>query len=69
MDGLRDFIDRTRPKTAKGKNKKRNTYKSAYALYAGRELIVNAFRSGIFPIKTQGKVLRILTLKCFKDYQ
>ena len=64
MDGLRDFIDRTRQKQQKVKIKK-----EIYAFYAGRELIVNAFRSGIFPIKTQGKVLRILTTKCFKDYQ
>ena len=33
MDGLKDFNDRTRPKTAGGKNKKRKSYKSAYALY------------------------------------
>ena len=58
-----DFNDRSRPKTAEDKNKKINTYKRAYALYEGRELILNAFKSGIFPIKTQGKGLRILTLK------
>ena len=51
------------------KQQKVKIKKEIYALYSGRELIVNAFRSGIFPIKTQGKVLRILTLKCFKDYQ
>ena len=33
LDGLADFNDRSRPKTAEGKNKKRNTYKSAYAFY------------------------------------
>ena len=38
------------------KIKKQNTYGSAYALYKGRESILNAFKSGIFPIKeTQGK--------------
>ena len=32
------------------------TYESAYSLYEGRELIVTAFKRGIFPIKgTQGK--------------
>ena len=35
LDGLADFNDRSRPKTAEGKNKKRNTYKSAYAFYEG----------------------------------
>ena len=44
------------------KIKKRNTYKRAYAPYAGQELVLNAFRSGIFPIKeTQG--LKILIPK------
>ena len=34
----------------------------AYALYEGRELTLNAFKSGIFPIKaTQRKGLKILT--------
>ena len=34
-----------------------------------RELILNAFRSGIFPVEEkQGKGLRILTpKKCFKE--
>ena len=46
------------------KIKKRNTYKRAYAPYAGQELVLNAFRSGIFPIKeTQGKGLKILIPK------
>ena len=35
LDGLAGFNDRSRPKTAEGKNKKRNTYKSAYAFYEG----------------------------------
>ena len=38
--------------------------KSAYVLYEGRELILNAFKSRIFLIKeTQGKGLKILTPK------
>ena len=56
---LTDFNERSRPKTAEGKNKKRNTYKSVYALYEGLELTLNTFRNGIFPIKkTEGKVIR-----------
>ena len=31
---------------------KRHTYESTYALYEGRELTINAFKCGIFPIKT-----------------
>ena len=47
-----------------GLDKKRDTYESAYALYEGRELTLNAFKSGIFPIKdTQGEGISILTPK------
>ena len=30
---------------------KKDTCKSAYTIYEGRELILNAFKSGIFPLK------------------
>ena len=43
-------------KQQKVKIKKRNTYESAYALYEGRELILNAFRSGIFLMKKKNKM-------------
>ena len=36
-----------------GKNKKWNTFDNVNALYEGRELILNAFKSGIFPIKAR----------------
>ena len=42
----------------------RDTYESAYALYEGRELTLNAFKRGIFPMKeTQDEDLKILTPK------
>ena len=63
LDGLKDFNEKARPKTAEGKNKKWNTYKGAFAFYEGPELILNAFRRGAFSIKSQGKGLRILTSK------
>ena len=48
----------------KVKIKKGDTYESVYNLYEGRESTLNAFRSGIFPIKsTQGKGFKILTPK------
>ena len=48
-------------KQQKVKSKKKE---SAYAPYEGRELILNAFRSGIFSTKeTKGKRLKILTPK------
>ena len=59
-----EFIDKSRPETAEGKGKKRNTYESSYTLYESRELILNTFKSGIFPAKeTQGEELKILTRK------
>ena len=44
--------------------KKQNTFDSMNALYEGWELILNAFRSGIFPTKeNKGKGLKMLTPK------
>ena len=49
---------------AEAKDKKKHSYKSTYAFYESRELILNGFRSGIFPIKeTKGKELKTLTSK------
>ena len=47
-----------------GKDKKRGFYESAQALCESQELTLNAFKSGIFPVKaTQGKGLNILISK------
>ena len=55
LKNLVEFNEKSRPRTIKGK-KKRNTFESVNALYKVRELILNAFRSGIFPIKaTKGE--------------
>ena len=46
------------------KDTKRNTFDSINALYEGRELTLNAFRSGIFLIKEKKrKGLKVLTPK------
>ena len=48
-------MKKSRPKTKEGKNKKkekRDTYESVYALYEDRELTLNAFKNGIFSIKS-----------------
>ena len=46
------------------KNKLKNTFDSVNALYEGRNLTVNAFKSGIFPIKAKkGEVFKISTPK------
>ena len=66
---MKDFNERSRPKTAEGKNEKINTYNCEYGLYEGWELVLNAFRSEIFPITTQGKDWEnYLIKKGFKDY-
>ena len=65
------FNNKSKPKTKEGKAEKQNTFDSVNALYEGRELALNDFRSGIFPIKAaQGKNLKYVLLnKCSKEYQ
>ena len=67
LENMKKFNDKSRRKTKEGKDKKRNTSDSVSALYEGRELTLNTFRSGIFSIKEkqgkQGKGLKILTPK------
>ena len=56
LDNMVDFNNNSRARSKEDKDKKRNTFDSVGALYEGWELILNAFRSGIFPIKaTKGK--------------
>ena len=56
------FNNKSRPKNKEVKDRKRDTFEKAYGLYEGRELTLNALKSGIFPLKTsQGKRLKILT--------
>ena len=64
LKSFKEFVDKSRPNTTKGKNKKEILLRLVNALYEGQELTINAFKSGIFPIKsTQGKELKILTPK------
>ena len=63
LKNIVEFYHKSRPRTFELKNKK-NTYESSYALYEGRELILNAFKSGIFPTKAaNGEGLKMLTPK------
>ena len=55
LKNLVGFKNKSRPRTTEGKDKK-NTYESAYDLYEGRELTLNAFKSGIYLMKaTKGE--------------
>ena len=52
LEKMAKFNDKSKPKTKEGKDKKWNTFDSVNPFYEGGELTLNAFRSGIFPIKT-----------------
>ena len=44
--------------------KKRNAFNTAKDLYKGRQLVINAFKSGLFQVKSiTGEGLKILTPK------
>ena len=62
LENMVKFNNKSKLKTKEGKVKKQNTFHSVNDRYEGQELTLNAFRSGIFPIKaTKGKGgLRIL---------
>ena len=47
--------NKSRPRTIESKDKKRETQERAYLSYESRELIFNAFKSEIFPIKETRK--------------
>ena len=53
------------------KEKKQNTLDSINALYEGRELVSNAFRSVMFPMeeKQEERLETLTPSKWFKDYQ
>ena len=52
---MEEFNNKSRTKTKK-QNKKRNTFENVDALYEGRELTLNDFKSGIVSFKkTEGK--------------
>ena len=46
------------------KKNKKNILNSAQNLFSGREIVINAFKSGLFPLKpTTGTGLKVLTPK------
>ena len=64
LNNITEFNNHSRSRLKERKDKKGNTYESAYALYEGRELNLNAFKTGIFPLQLrQGKGLKIFTPK------
>ena len=64
LENMGKINKKSRLKTKEDKDKKQNAFDSMSALYEGRELTLNAFRSGIFSIKEkQGQGLKTLTPK------
>ena len=67
LENFVNFNKKCKPRSKEDrvkKMKKWNSFDSVNARYEGQELILNAFRSGIFPkIETRGKGLKILTPK------
>ena len=58
------FNNKTMRKSCKDKNKKNDIFDSARNLYEDRNLVLNAFKSGLFALKLiKGTELKILTLK------
>ena len=57
-------FNKTRPKNKDDKKTKKNILINVRNLYYGRELVINVFKSRLFPLKsTTGKGLKILTPK------
>ena len=58
------FNSKTKPKSQKAKKRKKDVFDSVKNLCKGRELIINTFKSRLFPLKsTTGEGLKILTRK------
>ena len=49
-----NFRDKTKPQGEGKKQKKKDVLKNLYNFFEGREKVLNAFYSKIFPIKTKG---------------
>ena len=61
LKNCEEFSVKSRLRTIEDRNKKRNTFESANALDEVRELVLNAFKGWLFPIKEkQGKGLKLL---------
>ena len=71
VEYILNFNNKTRPKNKDDKKKQKNILNSTQNLYYSRELVINAFKSGLFPLKSTTETeLKVLTPKqCFKDYQ
>ena len=51
LENMVEFNEKSRPRKKEDKEKERDTFESVNALYESRELTLNSFKTGIFPIK------------------
>ena len=49
-----DYKKKTRPQNPEKKQEKKDIFKNLYPLLEGRERVLDAFESKIFPIKIEG---------------
>ena len=70
MVGTFNFKKQLKPKNPEEKLQKEDVLKNLYNVFEGRERVLNAFDSKIFPIKTEPRVLqaRSLTLNVISKY-
>ena len=54
LNEIRNFRDETKPQDEEKKRKKKDVLTNLYKFFEGREKVLNAFDSKIFPIKTKG---------------
>ena len=59
-----EFNKNTKPRDIERKKQKRDNNLSLNELYEGREMVLNTFKSGTFPLpRTEGTGIKILTPK------
>ena len=64
VEYILNFSNKARPKNRDDKKNKKNVFNIANNLYEGRKLVINAFKSGLFPLKsTTGTGRKTLTPK------
>ena len=51
---IMNFKIKMKPQNSEKKQKKKDILKNLYALFDGREKVLDSFKSGIFPIKIKG---------------
>ena len=64
LENVLQFNIRAKPRAKQNKKKKSDTFEIINALYQVKELVFNAFKTGLFPLKlAQGKGIKILRPK------